>query len=657
MMQSVRWAAILTCLLGAAGPAWADGEPMADFTLRDFRGREHRLSKYAEHDAIVVAFLGTECPLAKLYAPRLQRLATEFQPRGVQFLGIDANRQDAITEMAAYARVHGLTFPLLKDVGNVVADRFAAERTPEVFVLDGARRIVYRGRIDDQFGVGYVRDEVREEFLREALEDVLAGRPVRRPRTDAVGCLIGRVREPKLDSEITWSNQIVHIVEKYCVECHRAGEIGPFELTEYDEVAGWGPMIAEVIREQRMPPWHANPEHGEFRNERLMSEEEKQFVYDWVQAGCPAGDASARPQLPVAADGWQLPREPDRVIAMRDKPFTAPADGAVEYQYFVVDPQFNEDKWVAAAEVRPGNRAIVHHALVFIRPPDKAGVRGIGWLAAYVPGQRLERLEPGVARRVPAGSKLVFQMHYTPNGSVQEDMTHLGLVFADPETVREEAMTLLAMNQSFEIPPHAGNHRVDAVLKRFPKDGRLLALVPHMHLRGKAFRIDAEFPDGRTETLLDVPQYDFNWQTAYVLENPRTFPRGTKLRCIARFDNSAQNLNNPDPTVAVRWGDQTWEEMALGYFAVAVPLDRPQVENAANDKPSPKLQAEAEAKARKLLRDLDADGDGVARRVEVTEQFARFGFRKYDANEDGTLTLEELTDAVKKSRRRKSRRR
>ena len=655
-MDRARIAFLLTLLFGfamAVPAAEQRGAAIEDFELSDFRGRKHRLADYEQSELIVVAFLGTECPLAKLYGPRLSQLDEEYKARGVQFLGVNSNRQDSITELAAYARIHGISFPLLKDPGNRVADLFSAERTPEVFVLARARRIAYRGRIDDQFGVGYTRDEPREHFLREALDDLLAGGNVRRPRTEVVGCHIGRVAEPAADSPVTWSNQVALIFQKHCIECHREGDIAPFALSEYDEVAGWGPTIAEVIREQRMPPWHANPAHGSFRNERLMSAEEKQLVYDWVEAGCPEGDPSELPEPRQFSTGWQLPREPDRVIAMRDRPFVIPADGTVEYQYFVVDPQFEEDKWVAAAEIIPGNRAVVHHAIVFVRPPDDAGFRGIGWLAAYVPGQRVEELEAGLARRVPAGSKLVFQMHYTPNGSEQQDLTRVGVVFADPDSVREEAVTLLALNQSFEIPPHAADHRVDAVLDRFPAGGRLLALVPHMHLRGKAFRVDAEFADGTSEILLDVPNYDFNWQTTYVLSEPRALPPKTKLRCIARFDNSAANLNNPDPTVPVRWGDQTWEEMALGYFAVAVPLDKPDSDSEPADAPPPELVREAEETARRLLGELDADGDGVVRRDETPVSFATFGFRRYDEDGDGVLTLEELTEATKASLQRK----
>ncbi|HVX30437.1 MAG TPA: redoxin domain-containing protein, partial [Nitrolancea sp.] len=387
MSRRTGWivALFLSCSIG---PALADeaapDRPISDFTLKDTAGQARRLADFADRDAVVVTFLGTECPIAKLYGPRLAQLAEKF-PK-VQFLAIDSNQQDTAEELAEYGRVHGIKFPLLKDPENAVADLFGAERTPEVFVLDRERHVVYRGRIDDQFGIDSLRDKPRESFLRQALEDLAEGRPVKLPRTEAVGCHIGRVREVDPNAKVTWSNQIALLFQKHCVECHRPGDIGPFDLTQYTDTVGWGPMISEVVRQQRMPPWHASDEFGKFRNRRGMSSDEKQLVYDWVTAGCPLGDAAAAPPPREFSTRWQLPRDPDVVLEMRKQPFTVPAEGTLEYQYFVVDPKFTEDKWIAAAEIVPGNRTVVHHAVAFIRPPDHTDFRGIGWVAGYVPG-------------------------------------------------------------------------------------------------------------------------------------------------------------------------------------------------------------------------------------------------------------------------------
>jgi peroxiredoxin len=572
--------------IGAAGgwraaPAIADevaadtplGKVIEDFELADFRGKTFRLAEHDEAKAIVLAFTGTECPLARLYAPRLAELAAEYERGEVVFVAIDSNVQDSVTELAHFARVHGIDFPVLKDVGNTVADRLGAERTPEVFVLDGDRRVRYAGRIDDQYDIGVKRSAAEHTYLKDAIEAVLAGRDVATPRVEAVGCVIGRVRDQRAEAEVTYANQIARILQRHCVECHREGEIAPFALTNYEEVYGWAEMIDEVVREQRMPPWHADPAHGKFLNDARLSEEEKQLIHDWMVAGAPLGDESQVPpprEFPDT-DGWRIGK-PDLVIPIADKPFQVPAEGAVDYQYFVVDPGFTEDKWIQAAECRPGNREVVHHIIVFTRAPgapedEQPGTIRNDWLAATAPGAEVMKLPTGLAKFVPAGSKLVFQMHYTPNGSPQEDMSKLGLIFAEPQTVRREVGTWRAVNTKFRISPHEANHVVEAD-HTFNRDAFILGLFPHMHLRGKSFRYVAQYPDGREEVLLNVPRYDFNWQTSYILAMPKLMPKGTTLHCTAVFDNSEENLANPDPSATVRWGEQTWEEMMIGYFSM-----------------------------------------------------------------------------------------
>jgi len=325
-----------------------------------------------------------------------------------------------------------------------------------------------------------------------------------------------------------------------------------------------------------MPPWHANPAHGHFRNDARLSDEEKSLIARWVEAGAPEGDPAELPPPRQFVTGWQI-GQPDAVIYMRDEPFQVPASGEVRYQYFLVDPGFKEDKWIQAAECRPGNRAVVHHIIVGLVPPGAVRpmriVEGVesDWLAATAPGAKPLVLADGLAKLIPAGSKLVFQMHYTPNGTPQEDRSAIGLVFADPKTVKRLVGTDKAANPRFSIPPGASNYRVEAT-KTFQKDTLLLAFFPHMHLRGKAFRYTAKYPDGREEILLDIPHYDFNWQNTYELAEPKRMPKGSKIHCEAWYDNSDANLANPDPTATVRWGDQTWEEMMIGYFA-ATPAD------------------------------------------------------------------------------------
>jgi beta-lactamase regulating signal transducer with metallopeptidase domain/peroxiredoxin len=543
------------------------GRQIDDFRLPDYLGKEHSLADLADREVVVVAFLGIECPVSKLYGPRLESLAEKYRSRGVAVVGVDANQQDTPTELAHYARRHNVTFPLLKDPANRVADRFRAKRTPEAFVLDRDRKVRYWGRIDNQFGVGYARQEATEHYVASAIDDLLAGRPVSVPRVDSVGCHIGRVSRTPPKGDVTYANPISRVIDRRCVECHREGGIAPFALTSYEAVAAWAETIREVVQDGRMPPWHANPKYGHFANDGRMPDAEKDLLYQWVANGVPQGSGDVPPPREFA-EGWAL-GPPDLLLTLPE-PITIPPTGVVDYQYVSVDPGFTEGKWVRASEIHPGARSVVHHIVVFISPPGGDPIlkeRGIGFEMAgtYVPGSPPMRLDEGVARYVPAGSTFVFQIHYTPDGTPRQDQSQIGLYFADPATVRRTMQTGAAANLDFEIPPEADNYRVEAA-HQFSHDMELHTLAPHMHYRGKSFRAEVTYPNGSREVLLDVPRYDFNWQNTYKFSQPRFIPEGAVLRCVAHFDNSADNLANPDPTQAVRWGEQTWNEMMIGYF-------------------------------------------------------------------------------------------
>jgi peroxiredoxin len=582
-MRAICFALALVVVSAVAPAATANeatpvGRKIDGFSLRDFRGKPLALSELDDKKLIVVAFLGTECPLAKLYGPRLAKLQEEFAPQGVAFVGISSNQQDSVTELEHYARTHGIEFPILKDLGNQVADAFGAQRTPEAFVLDADRKIRYWGRIDDQYGfqetrIGYQLKEPRRRDLAEAITELLAGKDVSQPVTAVSGCLIGRVREPVANAEVTYSNQISRLFNKQCVLCHREGQIAPFALTSYQEAVGWAEMIREVVEQQRMPPWHADAPEGRFSNDCRLSEEEKQLVYRWVDAGAPEGDPNQLPEPPQFPEGWMIP-EPDEIIYMRDEPYMVPAEGTVEYQRFVVDPGWKEDRWLTAIEPKPGNPAVVHHVVMYIQPPDgpskgRTGRLRTDWLAAFAPGLRPQVLPDEYARLIPAGSKLIFELHYTPNGVAQEDRSYLGVKFADPKKVKRELVTKNAGNFTFRIPPNNPNYKVESTFT-FRDNTILWSVSPHMHLRGKDFYYEVQYPDGKVEPILSVPRYDFAWQTTYLLTEPRVLPKGSKLHCVAHFDNSEGNLNNPDPSQEVRWGEQTWEEMMFGWFEMAL---------------------------------------------------------------------------------------
>lgn len=642
-MNKFFWAVILfgpaTMLVRADEQAAEPVVSVSDFTLADYRGKEWRLSDFSEKKLVVLAVLGTECPLAQKYLPRLQQLSREFGDRGVAFLGINANSQDSLAEIGAQVRRANVDFPMLKDTRQTVVAELKATRTPEVFVLDQERKVRYGGRVDDQHAVGNrSKNSPARQDLRIALEELLAGKTVSMPRTDAVGCLITRNPTSKEKADVTYGDQISRLLQQHCVECHRPGEIAPFSLTDYEDAAGWADMIVEVTKIGQMPPWHASPEHGKFRNARGLTEDEKQLLAQWAAAGAPAGDLSHVPPPRTFTTGWQLPREPDLVLPMRDTPFDVPAEGVVKYQYFIIDPKFTEDKWVRAAEVVPGNRSVVHHIIVFIVPDGQRPDSDQDSVTAFVPGLRIDSFPDGYAKRIPAGAKLFFQVHYTPNGTPQQDLSKLGLVFADESKVTHAVFTENIKNTKLRIEPGRDDQRFEAKPLVSPIDAELLDLMPHMHLRGKSFRFEMTEPNGKRTVLLDVPHYDFNWQTVYIPEKSIAIAKGATISAEATFDNSVHNLANPNPGQTVTWGEQTWDEMLVGYFNYAVER------NSKTEKAilQSRATAQAQQQVRQVMRLLDRNKNGTIEKDEVgAGQLALF--EKIDADGDGVVTQEEIT--------------
>ena len=466
----------------------------------------------------------------------------------------------------------------MKDPDNRVADQFEAHRTPEIFVLDEKRAVRYWGRVDDQYGLttgsGYGRPKMSRNDLGEAVDELLADKKVSEPVTRVSGCIIGRIPKVEPHGEVTYSNQIARIFQDRCLECHREGEIGPFPLTTYDEVLGWGEMIREVVDQRRMPPWYANPEHGSFANDRSMPEEEKELIARWVENGQPEGDSADLPEPRAFAEGWTIP-EPDAVFYISDEPVPVPAEGVVDYQHFIVDPGFTEDKWVKAVQARPENRGVVHHIIVSLVEPGEDSERGFrrrGGLAGYAPGMQSRVYPEGVGTLIPAGSLLRFQMHYTPNGIATQDRSSVGMVFADPDTIKYRAVGGVCGTTKINIPAGASDHVITAK-RKLSRDTLFTGMMPHTHVRGNAFRYEVDYPDGRHEVLLDVPRFDFNWQLWYHLDEPKLLPKGSVIRTTAHYDNSDDNVFNPDPTVEVGYGPQTWDEMMFGWYSTIVPRE------------------------------------------------------------------------------------
>ena len=624
----------------------------------------------------VWVFLGCECPVAKLYARRIEELRDRFAASGVEWVGVMSNLQDTREDIARFTEEVGLTIAMVKDADQALARKWQVTRTAEVVLVDRRGDLKYRGRIDDQYSPGVTKSKVAREDLALAIDSVLRGESPQMAITEPVGCKIAFDRkyiaggEDGADgNEVTYGNQVAAILNKHCMECHRPGEIGPFDITDVAELPGWSEMILEVIDNGRMPPWHADPKHGVFKNSRSMSREEIEVVRQWVRAGAPIGDTKSLQSPPIATGGWRLEREPELVVSMRQAPYKIPASGTVDYQYFVVDPKLEEDRWVSAAQVIPGDPSVVHHAIVFIRPPDDAEFLGIGWLTAYVPGQMATRFPAGYARKIPAGSKFVFQMHYTPNGRPTSDLSKIGMTFVDPKTVTHEVFTVVGIDQDFEIPPGASDHRVTASVPRFPKDGELLAVSPHMHLRGKSFELRAQ-RGTQAETLLSVPRYDFNWQHTYEWVDRISLADVDSLDFTVSFDNSEGNPANPSAEEFVMWGDQTWEEMAVAFFEVSRPMESSGLsgparsiaqrsdrgaggkgasgQDASGERVSTEGPSSAQEYADKYLRDWDANGDGVVGWEESPRVLRDFGFFRIDTDGNRELSREELMRASRK---------
>jgi copper type II ascorbate-dependent monooxygenase-like protein len=406
-------------------------------------------------------------------------------------------------------------------------------------------------------------------------------------------------------AQLTFDKDVLPIMQKRCQTCHRPGEVAPMSFLTYNDVRPWAKAIREAVLTRKMPPWFADPHYGKFSNDRSLSKDEIDTLVSWVDGGAREGDAKDAPPPVEWVDGWTIGK-PDMVVEMPNE-FQVPAAGTIEYQYIVIPSGFTKDTWVESAEARPGNRALVHHIIAFVRPPGSEWLKdakpGVPFvpvkkddekktknsrkrnddetddsastpelLIGFAPGLVPMSLHPGQAKLVKAGSDFVFQMHYTASGKAGADRSRIGLIFAkQPPT--ERVFTGNATNSKFVIPPGDPAYKVESSIT-LQETANLVDLMPHMHYRGKDFEYRLVYPTGETQTVLSVPHYDFNWQLFYYLEKPLVLPKGTRIECTAHFDNSPNNRYNPDSKAEVRWGDQTWEEMMIGWFDIAVDPNR-----------------------------------------------------------------------------------
>ena len=540
-----------------------------DFNLVDQDDHNHELYR-APGKAVVLFFTGNGCPVARKSAPKLKALQKEFESKGVTFWAVDSYAGDTTGEIRKERREIGLWETVfLVDRKQAVAMALEVERTAEVVAINTADwKIFYRGAIDDQLAEGAEKKEAGENYLQEALVSFLTGKEITTPSTRPRGCRYTFATEGNTAAVPDYATQIVPLLKQNCLDCHRKDGIGPWSMSNHRLVANYAEMIEEVLLTRRMPPWDPHPDYGVFLTPHQLGREETQTLLRWVKAGAPRGpgpDPLEEP-LPLLPE-WRLGK-PDRILKLSE-PQKVPATGVVDYRYVEVDSPFTNEVWLSALDIKPGNHKVVHHVILYAKWPDapSGGNEHGTFIVGWAPGASVLTYPKGVAKKLPAHSKLTLELHYTTCGSEQTDESEVALYLADGPQQRS-AETRSAMQWNLNIPPGEGEAAHLATYS-FQKPATIYGLFPHMHFRGKWMRYELLLPDGKRETMLDVPRYDFQWQMSYYLKEPRHVPAGTWLLVTGAFDNSAANPANPDSHKQIFFGQQSWDEMFIGFFEAA----------------------------------------------------------------------------------------
>jgi len=563
-MRLVLTAVIVAMLAAIPAASAVDlGGKVDNVTFKDIRFLPRTLDDLGEPKAYVLAFYSNTCPLAQRYMPKLQKLHEEYGDEGVAVVGVNAGVTDTIMDMAKHAIEYDITFPVVKDMDGSVCKALGITRTPEIAILDGDRTFVYRGRVDDQYRLGGLKPEPSRDDLGEALKEVLAGNAVSVPETKAEGCSITYPSVPEPAETSTYHEHIAPIVLNNCTTCHRPESSAPFTLNSYRKVAGRAAMIEEVVTERRMPPWYAHPDHGQFLNNRRLADEDITLIRQWIAGGKVEGDPEKAPEPPVFSDSeWRIEHD---VVIHAAREHELPATGFVPYQYVLMPYEFEQDTWVEGIEIRGSNPRVIHHANLFYTTGVMQFDRESNFLTGHVPGGVPVDMSDGLAMFIPKGARLGLQVHYVTTGKPEKDRPMLALRFAK-SPVKKKIYYDIFDARPLVIPPHTP--ALETVEENtIDHDVHLLGLFTHMHLRGKDSTFVAHYPDGTTETLLSIPNFNFDWQIGYTVE-PFTWkvPAGTRIENINHFDNSAFNPYNPAPDTEVRYGPQTVDEMSQGFI-------------------------------------------------------------------------------------------
>ena len=486
---------VVTQVFGVEPPAAEKtvrvGDQIANLTFKDIRYLPRTLDEFKDRKAFVLVFTNTTCPLVQRYWPTLKELEATYREKHVQFLAVNVGPDDAIMDMATQAVEHGVPFPFVKDADGACAKALGVSRTPEVVVLDGERRLRYRGRIDDQYRLGGTRPAATRADLKEAIEAVHAGREVEVKETPVDGCLITAPATKVAGDLVTFSQHVAPLLIKHCQECHRPGTAAPFSLLTFEQVAAKANAIAEVVRDRSMPPWYGKHAKDEFRNQRGLTPEERETILTWVRTGKAKGDETKLPKSPWLEEkplAWRIP-EPDLVLKVAQHEL--PASGDIPYKYAVLPHLFSEDTWVQCIEIRPDNPRVLHHAnLAYIQPPE--GFKLKNFITGAVPGSDPMNLEEGIGFRIPKGSVLGLQMHFVSTGKEEKCKINVGIRYA--RGVIQKALKFhLLVDHKFAIPPGAPMHPV-AANKTLDRDVTGVALFSHMHVRGKDMTFRADLP-------------------------------------------------------------------------------------------------------------------------------------------------------------------
>jgi hypothetical protein len=552
----LRLLAILS-LVGLATSATAAGigSRVENFRLLDHEGRSHELYYLSDMKAIVLMTHQVGCTAATSSIASLNSLRDRYRSGGVEVFMLNSSAGDARDTVRKESSRIANSVPVLLDSMQLIGESLDATTAGEVLIVNPTNwKISYRGAVD---GVG------------AALDALSNGKPVvqstSRVTSRVKGCKVNlpETKRRETHAQISYAKDIAPILQDNCVTCHREGGIGPWQMSSYEIIRGFAPMIREVVRTQRMPPWHADPHYGAFSNDRSLTAKEATTLVHWVEAGAPRGrgDDPLKNQ-PKLASTWQLGK-PDYVVEI--PAFDVPATGTIAYQRPIVKNAIGRDVWLRAIEFAPTDRTVVHHILAGMtrRPTDGRGnLDSLSALGAFVPGDVPHLLPDDTAVLIPQDVDFLFQLHYTASGKAVQEVTRIGLYFSKEPPKYPLRNTVLA-DPSLKIPPNTKAHTVWAS-RKFDRDVLIYSLTAHSHVRGNGAEYVAQYPDGTKEVLLSVPKYDFNWQTTYELTKPKLLPKGSALLYSTTYDNSAQNKANPDPTIEVRWGQQTWEEMLYG---------------------------------------------------------------------------------------------